>query len=83
MAPSIQASAVNRLKAHASALDNKKPAFKNPNHLKFAASPPPGQPVWYTPLNPVQFLLRSAFIRPNKMALKHPALGIQWTYAEW
>jgi hypothetical protein len=79
----LQAAAAGRLKSVASALDTTKPAFKNPNHLKFAAGTPPGLPVSWTPLNPVQFLLRSAYIRPHRVALKHPAIGVEWTYSEW
>jgi len=79
----LQASASSRLAAVASALDTKKPAFKNPNHLKFAAGHPKGLPVHWSPLNPVQFLLRSAYIRPHRIALKHPAIGVEWTYSEW
>lgn len=74
-----QASAADRVKHHGAQLG----AFSNPNHLKFAAKLPKGLPVHITPLNPINFLLRSAFIRPHRIALKHPAIGVEWTYAEW
>lgn len=58
-------------------------SFNAANHLKFQASLPKGLPVNKTPLNPVSFLLRSATIRGERVALQHPAKGLQWTYAEW
>jgi hypothetical protein len=79
----IQAAAASRLQSVSSALDKSAAPFKNPNHLKFSAGQPAGMPVWWSPLNPVQFLLRSAYIRPHRIALKHPAIGVEWTYAEW
>lgn len=82
----IQASAARRVQAVASALGGTPPApapFKNPNRLQFQAGLPDGLPVWLSPLNPVQFLLRSAYTRPHRVALKHPALGVEWTYSEW
>lgn len=57
--------------------------FKNPNALTFQAGIPKGLPVHYTPLNPVSFLLRSATVRPNRVAMVHPAKNASWTYAEW
>lgn len=59
------------------------PNFKNVNALKFQAGIPKGLPVHHTPLNPVSFLLRSATIRPNRVAMVHPAKNASWTYAEW
>lgn len=76
----LQSQASTRLKHHASQLNSR---HRNPNALKFQAKPPPGLPVHITPLNPVQFLLRSALIRPRRVALKHPGIGVEWTYAEW
>lgn len=81
---SIQASAVRRLQNVASALKSSAPpAFSNPNRNKFQPTPPKGAPVHITPLNPVSFLLRAATIRPDRIAMKHPAIDAQWTYAEW
>lgn len=80
---SIQAAAANRLQQIASVLGKDTPKFVNPNRLKFVAGLPAGLPVHITPLNPVNFLLRSAYIRPHRVALKHPDLGVEWTYAEW
>ncbi|KAG8905434.1 hypothetical protein FRB99_008980 [Tulasnella sp. 403] len=43
-------------------------------------------PVNYSPLNPIQFLLRAALIHPDKLAIMHPdaAAGpIQYSYAVW
>lgn len=59
------------------------PDFHNPNALKFQAGVPKGLPVHHTPLNPVSFLLRSATIRPDRVAMVHPAKNASWTYAEW
>ena len=44
---------------------------------------PPGVPHYVTPLTPVNFLLRAALIRPNKLAIVHPEQSYQFTYAEW
>lgn len=74
-----QAAAADRVKHHG----DKLAGFSNPNALKFQAKLPKGLPVHITPLNPVNFLLRSAFIRPHRVALKHPAIGVEWTYSEW
>lgn len=76
----VQAAAAARVQHHGQQLSN---GFSNPNHLKFQARLPAGLPVHITPLNPVNFLLRSAFIRPHRVALKHPAIGVEWTYSEW
>jgi hypothetical protein len=57
--------------------------FVNEHRNKFEPGLPAGLPVNHTPLNPVSFLLRSATIRPNRVALQHHDLGVQWTYAEW
>lgn len=78
----IQASAKGRLQHIGSQLSGEK-SFFNPNRLKFAPGLPKNLPVHKTPLNPVSFLLRSAYIRPQRIALKHPAIGVEWTYAEW
>lgn len=59
------------------------PNFNNSNALKFQAGIPRGLPVHHTPLNPVSFLLRSATIRPNRVAMVHPAKNASWTYAQW
>lgn len=78
----IQASAASRLQHISKQLDGKK-TFFNPNRLKFTAALPKGLAVNNTPLNPLSFLLRSAYIRPQRIAMKHPAIGGEWTYAEW
>ena len=65
------------------AADGQQSPFHNPNALKFQAGYPKGLAVNHTPLNPVSFLLRSATIRPDRVAMVHPAKNAQWTYAEW
>ncbi|CAK9781994.1 acetyl-CoA synthetase-like protein [Cutaneotrichosporon oleaginosum] len=77
-----QAQAAGRLQHIGSQLDGEN-TFFNPNRLKYAASLPKGRPVNNTPLNPLTFLLRSAYIRPQRIAMKHPAIGVEWTYSEW
>jgi len=57
--------------------------FNNPNRLKFQPTLPPGLAVNHTPLNPVNFLLRSATVRPKRVAVIHPAKNAKWTYEEW
>lgn len=44
---------------------------------------PPGVPHHVTPLTPVQFLLRAALVRPDKLAVVHPEGGYRFTYAQW
>lgn len=81
----MQASAVRRLQNVASAFSSSppEPAFANPNRSRFQPCPPKNAPVHITPLNPVSFLLRAASIRPDRVAIKHPGINAQWTYAEW
>lgn len=78
----VQAAAAGRLQHIGKQLDGEK-TFFNPNRLKFAPGLPKGLNINQTPLNPLSFLLRSAYIRPQRIALKHPAIGVEWTYAEW
>lgn len=76
-----QSQAAGRLQHIGSQLGEQ--TFFNPNRLKYVAGMPKGRAVNNTPLNPLTFLLRSAYIRPQRIAMKHPAIGVEWTYAEW
>ena len=78
----------DRLRQIATAITGSGPAkedpnFRNPHRPQFLPSLPKGLKVNHTPLNPVSFLLRSATIRPNRIAVQHPAKGVSWTYSEW
>ncbi|KAI0257390.1 acetyl-CoA synthetase-like protein [Lactifluus subvellereus] len=46
---------------------------------------PPGLPVNFHPLNPLEFLLRAAQIYPDKLALAHPDVQFPafYTYSVW
>lgn len=77
----VQAQAAGRIQHIGTQLDGNQ-TFFNPNRLKYVPGVK-GRAVNNTPLNPLTFLLRSAYIRPQRIAMKHPAIGVEWTYSEW
>ncbi|GAA6022650.1 hypothetical protein JCM11491_001152 [Sporobolomyces phaffii] len=55
----------------------------SPHASRFRPSLPDGLPINYTPLNPLGFLLKAASIRPDHVAILHPARDLEFTYREW
>ncbi|GAA5909022.1 uncharacterized protein JCM6883_002582 [Sporobolomyces salmoneus] len=54
-----------------------------PHSARFRPSLPPNLPINFTPLNPISFLLKAAQIRPDHVAISHPARNLTYTYREW
>jgi hypothetical protein len=61
------------------------PASIPPRNAGLMLRQPKGLPVYFQPLNPLQFILRAAEIYPDKLALVHPDVKypVSYSFAVW